>query len=123
MMMKRQFERRTTGVTSAAVVAVVLGVACREAPNAIPPESEPKSEVTVTGGEAFHGLLEYRSKDAKLALVRPDFLTAAEAGLPEGVSVVGVSAGGAHRAYPLYVLKNHQIVNDRLGDTPIAASW
>ncbi len=80
-------------------------------------------EKTVTGGEAFHGVLQYRAKDAKLALVRPAFVTAEEAGLPSGVSVVGVSTDGESRAYPLYVLKNHQVVNDRLGGTPIAASW
>ena len=80
-------------------------------------------ERTVTGGEAYHGVLQYRAKDAKLALVRPSFLSAEEAQLPAGVSVVGVSANGEHRAYPLYVLKNHQVVNDQLGGVPIAASW
>ena len=80
-------------------------------------------EKTVTGGEAFHGILQYRAKDAKLALVRPSFIGAAEVNLPAGVSVVGVSANGEHRAYPLYVLKNHQVVNDQLGGVPIAASW
>ncbi len=78
---------------------------------------------TVTGGEPFHGLLEYRAKDAKLALVRPTLVSASEAALAGGVSVVGVSAGGESRAYPLYILKNHQIVNDRVGGQPIAASW
>ena len=80
-------------------------------------------EQTVTGGEPYHGLLQYRAKDAKLALVRPSFVLAEEASLPAGVSVVGVSANNEHRAYPLYVLKNHQVVNDQLGGVPIAASW
>ena len=78
---------------------------------------------TVTGGEPFHGLLPYRAKDAKLALIRPSFVTAADAHLPDGVSVVGVSVDGVDRAYPLYVMKNHQVVNDRLGEVPVAASW
>ncbi len=85
-------------------------------------ESE-TSEKTVTGAEAYHGVLQYRAKDAKLALVRPSFITAEEVSLPAGVSVVGVSVDGQHRAYPLYVLKNHQVVNDMLGGVPIAASW
>ena len=80
-------------------------------------------EKTVTGGTPFHGVLQYRAKDAKLALVRPLFVTADEAALPAGVSVVGVTVEGEHRAYPLYILKNHQVVNDRLGGLPIAASW
>jgi len=82
-----------------------------------------EEEPTVTGAKPFHGVLQYRAKDAKLALVRPEFATAEEAGLPAGVSVVGVSVDGEARAYPLYVLKNHQVVNDRLGKVPIAASW
>ena len=80
-------------------------------------------EKTVTGGEVFHGVLQYRAKDAKLALVRPAFISATQASLPAGVSVVGVSVNGEHRAYPLYVRKNHQVVNDQLGGVPIAASW
>ena len=80
-------------------------------------------EKTVTGGEAYHGVLQYRAKDAKLALVRPAFVSAEAANLPAGVSVVGVTVNGEHRAYPLYVMKNHQVVNDRLGGVPIAASW
>jgi len=103
-----------------AALALLTMAACRRAEE---PVEEAGQEVTVTGGEAFHGLLEYRARDAKLALVRPTFITAAEASLASGVSVVGVSAGGVHRAYPLYVLKNHQIVNDKLGGVPIAASW
>jgi len=81
------------------------------------------AEKTVTGGEPFHGVLQYRSKDAKLALIRPSFIAAADAELADGISVVGVSIGGVHRAYPLYVLKNHQVVNDTLAEVPVAASW
>ena len=87
------------------------------------PTGAQEPDQTVTGGEPYHGVLQYRAKDAKLALVRPSFVSADEAGLPAGVSVVGVSVEGEHRAYPLYVLKNHQVVNDLLGGVPIAASW
>ncbi len=82
-----------------------------------------ESEQTVTGGTPFHGVLQYRGKDAKLALIRPSFVAAQDAELADGVSVVGVSIGGVHRAYPLYVLKNHQVVNDTLAEVPVAASW
>ena len=106
------------------IVSVVLLAplaACRQA---VDDQARPEEEAaTVTGGEPFHGLLPYRAKDAKLALVRPVFVEAEEAQLADGVSVVGVSVDGADRAYPLYVLKNHQVVNDQLGGVPIAASW
>ena len=100
-------------LTSALVLGVVVGG----------PVGAQDADQTVTGGEPYHGVLQYRAKDAKLALVRPSFVSADEAGLPAGVSVVGVSANGEHRAYPLYVLKNHQVVNDLLGGLPIATSW
>ena len=120
----------TGSPTTALLAAVLLAAACgspgEESPPAAAAEKQPQEgagELTVTGGEAYHGLLPYRARDAKLALVVPSFVTADEAQLVDGVSVVGVSVDGAYRAYPLYVLKNHQVVNDRLGDVPIAASW
>ena len=105
-----------------ALAVVAVGWAC--SPSQPPSSDQPKSEdKTVTGGEPFHGLLPYRERDAKLALVQPSFVGAEEAALADGVSVVGVSIDGVHRAYPLYVLKNHQVVNDRLAEVPVAASW
>jgi hypothetical protein len=104
------------------LLAMACGGAAEESQDASVPE-QPEEELTVTGGEAYHGLLPYRARDAKLALVEPSFVTADEAQLVDGVSVVGVAADGVYRAYPLYVLKNHQVVNDRLGNVPIAASW
>jgi len=114
--------KRSHRVLTASVATLVgLGAtACQPGAESPAPDA---AETTVTGAEAFHGVLEYRARDAKLALVRPTFVSAAEAGLADGVSVVGVFAGGEARAYPLYVLKNHQVVNDTLGDLPIAASW
>ena len=37
--------------------------------------------------------------------------------------VIGVSIDGEHRAYPIAILSVHEIVNDRIGDTPIAVTW
>ncbi len=115
-------------VPGAEVALVALSLAaCTTADSTAPgpgtETADTSSAKTVTGGKPYHGLLEYRAKDAKLALVRPTLVTAAEAALASGVRVVGVAADGESRAYPLYVLKNHQIVNDQVGGTPIAASW
>ncbi len=125
---------RTSVAASALLALALLAAACGGAPEgeqtaSVPPEPAPSSpdagdgDRTVTGGKAYHGLLPYRARDAKLALVRPSFVEADEAHLVDGVSVVGVRVDGFSRAYPLYVLKNHQVVNDRLGDVPVAASW
>jgi hypothetical protein len=37
--------------------------------------------------------------------------------------VIGVAIGGKARAYPISILNQHEIVNDRLGDTPIAVTY
>ena len=78
---------------------------------------------TPTGGEAYHGLIQYRAKDAKKAIVEPTLLPATEAMLAAGTKVIGVFVNGEARAYPLFVLNNHQIVNDQIGEVPLSASW
>lgn len=37
--------------------------------------------------------------------------------------VIGVSIGGEHRAYPIYMLSSREIVNDVVGGVPIAVTW
>ena len=37
--------------------------------------------------------------------------------------ILGVHDGQRARAYPLWYLDTHEIVNDMLGDVPIAATW
>ncbi len=37
--------------------------------------------------------------------------------------VVGITIEGQSRAYPLHVLHVHEIINDVLGETPIAVTW
>ena len=80
-------------------------------------------ETTETGGAAFHGLIQYRAKDGKPAIMDPRFVTATEANLTGGTAVIGVVINGQARAYPLYILTDHQIVNDTVAETPLAATW
>ncbi len=78
---------------------------------------------TPTGGEAYHGLIQYRAKDAKQAILEPTLLPRSEVKLAGGTKVIGVFVNGEAVAYPLFVLSNHQVVNDEVGGTPISASW
>lgn len=78
---------------------------------------------TPTGGEPYHGMIQYRAKDAKVAIVKPNMVDADEAIIAPGTAVIGVSVGGEARAYPLYILNNHQVVNDYVGGIPLSASW
>lgn len=80
-------------------------------------------EYTPSGGEAYHGLIQYRARDSKPAIMNPELLTAEEAFIAGGTKVIGVILEGEARAYPLFILNNHQIVNDTVGGVPICASW
>lgn len=54
----------------------------------------------------------------------PRFVSAAEATfLQEDEPVLGVFDGNVAKAYSIWQLDHHEIVNDMLGDTPIAATW
>jgi len=49
----------------------------------------------------------------------------AQASLKDQEIVIGVVVGGHARAYPVNLMwsPENEVVNDTLGDTPIAASW
>lgn len=58
------------------------------------------------------------------ALVDPVATTAGEAGwLDDDAAVVGLVIGGEARAYPLAIIDWHEMVNDVLGDVPVALTW
>ena len=120
-----------TGALLLIIAGLVVALAKRSntesspAPPPVPTTGTPPGgpEKTVTGAEPFHGLVQYRDKDAKQAIFKPEFVKAADARLVGGTSVIGVSIEGESRAYPLYLLTNHQIVNDEVGGKSIACSW
>lgn len=57
------------------------------------------------------------------AVFEPKFVTAAEAQLPPEAWVLGVFLDDQAKAYSLNLLNRHEIVNDRIGENPIAAVW
>lgn len=66
-------------------------------------------------------------QDAIPALSNPVFLSRAEAErlMDDNEPVLGLvdPATGQAKAYSLWQLDRHEIVNDRLGDKPIAVTW
>ena len=62
-------------------------------------------------------------RDAIPAIKNPEFVPAEEAGLDDHEPVVGITINGESRAYSLYLLNHHEIVNDRIGDTAFAVTW
>lgn len=62
--------------------------------------------------------------DAIPAIDDPRFVPADKARfMQDDEPVLGVVHEGVAKAYSLWHLDRHEVVNDRLGDTPIAATW
>ncbi|MGQ0561618.1 MAG: DUF3179 domain-containing protein [Gemmatimonadota bacterium] len=64
-------------------------------------------------------------KDGIPAIDRPRFesVAAARKWLPDREPVIVVEYGGEGRAYPYRILMWHEIVNDRIGDLPVAVTY
>ena len=83
----------------------------------------PKPEVVATiGGEAVYQLLPV---GAIPAIDDPEFVSGAEADrqMSPEEPVLGVVIGGEARAYSLWQLDAHEIVNDDFDGRAIAATW
>ena len=48
---------------------------------------------------------------------------AADEALEDDELVIGIAIDGKAKAYPVYVMGVHELVNDTCGEVPIAASW
>jgi len=58
------------------------------------------------------------------AIFKPEFIKAEEtSAMPDTAWVIGVFHEGIAKAYSLNLLNRHEIVNDYIGDQPIAATW
>lgn len=54
----------------------------------------------------------------------PEFVPASDAGfMQDEEPVVGVVHEGQAKAYSIWHLDRHEVVNDRLGDDPVAVTW
>ena len=57
------------------------------------------------------------------AITNPEFVGVKEAEISDDAWILGVVIAGQARAYSLNLLNRHEVVNDRIGDTPFAAVW
>lgn len=63
-------------------------------------------------------------KDGIPAILDPQFIPAQEATfLEDNDELIGVVESGVAKAYPLRILTWHEVVNDRLGDKPVAVTY
>ena len=61
--------------------------------------------------------------DAIPAITDPQFVSTNEAKLDPDAPVIGVTFNDDSRAYSLYLLNGHEIVNDVVGGLNIATTW
>jgi hypothetical protein len=95
-------------------IHVVQAQQRQSAPFVLSDTSIPANEV-VSGGPP---------KDGIPAITSPQTVAPADARfLKANDRVVGVALNGQARAYPISILTQHEIVNDKLGDTPIAVTY
>ena len=73
----------------------------------------PEDIITLLPYDAIKAILEPRHVDVEWANQQMTDLE----------QVIGVSIGGEHRAYPIYMLSSREIVNDVVGGKPIAVTW
>jgi len=82
---------------------------------------EPKVVATWGGDEVYQVL----PLGAIPAIDDPDFVSGeeADAQMQPGEPVLGVVVGDTARAYSLWQLDGHELVNDEIEGTAIAATW
>jgi len=107
-----------------ALVLGVLGLGLLTgASAALGADERPEPEVHGT----YHGDPMYTvlPPDAIPAIDAPEFLsgTEADAQMQDDEPVLGLQIGGDVRAYSLWQLDAHEIVNDTVGRVPLAATW
>ena len=84
-------------------------------------ESRP-GEQTIIEGDPIHRVL---PSGAIPAIMEPVYLSGREAAAQMAAEepVLGLLYHGEARAYSLWQLDTHEIVNDEIGGTPLAVTW
>jgi len=99
-----------TGLRFVGLFALVLGLSGFDfTKHSIPPDE-------IRGGGP--------PKDGIPAILDPQFIPAQEATfLADDDELIGVVESGVAKVYPLRILTWHEMVNDRLGDKPVAVTY
>lgn len=106
---------RTRSFTLAAVTAFVLfGAACDTGSS-----NTVRALVQIRPGGPFEEL----EMEVREVPVDPPTVDASAAELDDDELVLGVVLNGEAVAYPVRFLALSEVINDRVGDTPIAPTW
>ncbi len=119
----RQSRRRIVVKSGAGLAALglALGAAVAQPSQTRPSRPEPEVEYVIDGDP----VLKLIPKDTIVPIDAPEMVPAAEAAefMRDDELVLGVFDGQQARAWSTWHLDRHEVVNDRLGETPIAATW
>ena len=119
-----------TPAPSPAIAAPTLAPspAASAAPTLAPSPAQtptPRAADTPTPAASAYDIRSVLPRDAIPSIDNPQFLDADAASefMSDGHLVIGLSAGGEHRAYSTAFLSGHEIVNDTVGGAPVAVTW
>lgn len=70
-----------------------------------------------------HDIKKVLEPDTILSIKNPQFVSASATVLHPDEPVIGLSINGVNRAYSVYLLNSHEIVNDFVGGKPVAVTW
>ncbi len=112
--------RFVSGAVIMLLAGFLLGVAVRPGP-ALSQRPEPKVH-GVFDGDTMYTVL---PPGGIPAITEPIFISGedAEEQMSPDEMLMGILVGGEARAYSLWHLDAHEIVNDSIGGVPIAATW
>ncbi|NNC39059.1 MAG: DUF3179 domain-containing protein [Acidimicrobiia bacterium] len=78
----------------------------------------------VAAGESLPaGFRQLLSRDGIQPIYDPQFTSPSELEWPPETQVIGVSAEGEAKAYPVSFLNRHEMVNDFIAGDPILVTW
>ncbi len=110
--------------TVAVLLIASLAVAEEKAPSAFDFKKNAEVKRAIDTKEVLPGTRAESPKDAIPAVWIPKIVSAKEASWLDATDrVLGVVVGKEARAYPLFLLETHEMVNDVLGGKPIAPNY
>jgi hypothetical protein len=108
-------ETNTTSSTATESSSAEASVPTAEETLTLPMEPAELQSLAVSGGPSKDGIPSIDDP----SFIGPDAVDFLDSGDP----VFGVARNGAVKAYPQKILVQHEIVNDRLGDLPVAVTY
>jgi hypothetical protein len=116
-------------VTAAALISIAIILLLSQQPHNKEQSSTLQNNVTVTG-RVKHTIPLDEIKDGGPppdgipSIDNPKFVKVSQAQfVSDDDLVIGLKLNGQTKAYPLFILVWHEIVNDKLGDTPVTVTY